>query len=62
MTKMKSEDLSVMEEMKRNQSNEFIGDSHTCHCENGGCQTCHCRNGMMGKEETVVQILFKNIP
>ena len=45
MVRTKSEGLSVMEEIKRNQSNEFVGDSHTCHCENGGCQTCRCGKG-----------------
>ncbi len=53
MARTQLEDLSVMEEMTQNQSNELIGDSHTCHCENGGCQTCHCGKGVMEKEETV---------
>ncbi len=35
MVRTKLEGLSVMAEIKRNQSNEFIGDSHTCHCRKG---------------------------
>ncbi len=58
MTRTKSEDLSVMEEMTQNQSYEFIEDSHTCHCENGGCQTYRCRNGMMEKEENRVALPY----